>query len=187
MPETRLKPLFSLKTETLSLCFLELVAVLERKKTPPVSINDIDLDVLEDTLSFYIRTANLAVSRDLDERLEGCDVAKGTGKITTLLMVDSHPGIRPSVIAQLILKDRSAMGRLLDQMESHGLLTRETSVDDNRAQELYITEKGAQLAMQVRAIVTQQSRDFFDFIPDDEQRLLMDILRRAYRRFAGLS
>jgi DNA-binding MarR family transcriptional regulator len=178
---------FCEKQKTLSLCFWSLVTVLERKKTPPVSISDIDLDVLEDTLSFYIRTVNLAVSRDLDERLEGCDVAKGTGKITTLLMVDSHPGIRPSVIAQLILKDRSAMGRLVDQMESHGLLTREISADDNRAQELYITEKGAKLAAQVRAIVTQQSRDFFDFIPEDEKRLLMDILRRAYRRIAGLS
>ena len=161
--------------------------MLDLKKTPPVSIDDIDLDVLEDTLSFYIRTVNLAVSRDLDERLEGCDVARGTGKITTLLLVDSHPGIRPSVIAQLILKDRSAMGRLVDQMEDHELLTRETSADDSRAQELYITEKGAALAVEVRELVTRQSRDFFDFIPEDEQRLLMDILRRAYRRIAGLS
>ncbi len=159
----------------------------ERRKTPPVSLEDIDLDVLEDTLSFYIRTVNLAVSRDLDERLEGYDVAKGTGKITTLLMVDSHPGIRPSVIAQLILKDRSAMGRLVEQMESQGLLTRETSVDDNRAQELYITERGAKLAVEVRAIVTRQSRDFFDFVPEGDQQLLMDILRRTYRRIAGLS
>ncbi|MBO9101456.1 MULTISPECIES: MarR family winged helix-turn-helix transcriptional regulator [Rhizobium] len=159
----------------------------ERRKTPPVSLEDIDLDVLEDTLSFYIRTVNIAVSRDLDERLEGYDVAKGTGKITTLLMVDSHPGIRPSVIAQLILKDRSAMGRLVEQMESQGLLTRETSVDDNRAQELYITERGAELAVEVRAIVTRQSRDFFDFVPEGDRQLLMDILRRTYRRIAGLS
>ena len=77
---------------------------------PPTSVSEVDLDVLENTLSFYIRTVNIAVSRDLDDRLEGLDVARGTGKITTLLLVDSHPGIRPSVIAQLILKDRSAMG-----------------------------------------------------------------------------
>lgn len=175
------------KDSLVSLCFLRLSTVPERRKTPPVSLEDIDLDVLEDTLSFYIRTVNIAVSRDLDERLEGYDVAKGTGKITTLLMVDSHPGIRPSVIAQLILKDRSAMGRLVEQMESQGLLTRETSVDDNRAQELYITERGAELAVEVRAIVTRQSRDFFDFVPEGDRQLLMDILRRTYRRIAGLS
>ncbi len=151
-------------------------------RNPPTSVEEVDLDVLEDTLSFYIRTINLAVSRDLDERLEGLEVARGTGKITTLLLVDSHPGIRPSVIARLVLKDRSAMGRLIDQMVGQGLIIREVSAADNRAQELYITPKGAALASRVRTLVTTQSRDFFHFIPDDEQALLMDILRRAYHR-----
>lgn len=154
---------------------------------PPTSVSEVDLDVLENTLSFYIRTVNIAVSRDLDDRLEGLDVARGTGKITTLLLVDSHPGIRPSVIAQLILKDRSAMGKLVDQMEGHGLLTRSVSAEDSRALELYITPKGAELAEKVRGLVTKQSADFFEFIPEDEQKQLMDILRRAYRRIAGLS
>ncbi|TKB29589.1 MAG: MarR family transcriptional regulator, partial [Mesorhizobium sp.] len=88
----------------------------KKKKGPLHTVETVGLDVLEDTLSFYIRSINIALSRDLDDRLEGLDVARGTGKITTLLLVDSHPGIRPSVIAQLIMRDRSAMGRLVDQM-----------------------------------------------------------------------
>ncbi|MCM2397258.1 MarR family winged helix-turn-helix transcriptional regulator [Rhizobium sp. S95] len=154
---------------------------------PPTTVKEIDLDVLGDTLSFYIRALSLAVSRDLDECLNGLDVAKGTGKITTLLLVDSHPGIRPSVIAHLTMKDRSAMGRIIDQMEAHHLLRRETSSEDNRAQELYITETGAALAVKIRELVPKQSREFFDFIPENEQQQLMDILRRAYRRIVGLS
>lgn len=154
---------------------------------PPVSPTDINLDVLEDTLSFYIRTINLAVSRDLDNRLEGLDVAKGTGKITTLLLVDDYPGIRPSVIAHLTMRDRSAMGRVIDQMVSHDLIRREVSPDDSRAQELYITAAGSALALKIREIVPQQSRDFFSFIPEDEQKQVIDILRRAYRHIVGLS
>lgn len=157
-----------------------------RSKTPPTTITDVTLDVLEDTLSFYIRTLNIAVSRDLDDKLEGLDVAKGTGKITTLLLVDSHPGIRPSIIAGLILRDRSATGRLMEQMEGHGLITRRQSSTDSRVQELYITDKGAALAAQIRPLVTEQSADFFKFISADEQQQLMDILKRAYRRIVGL-
>lgn len=149
------------------------------------SIEHVDLDVLENLLSFYIRSINIAVSRDLDERLHGLDVARGTGKVSLLLMVDSHPGIRPSVIAQLTMKDRSAMGRLVDHMVDHGLMTRKTSSNDNRAQELYITPAGAELASTVRKLVTDQSRDFFGFMPEDEQKQLIDILKRAYRRIAG--
>lgn len=151
-------------------------------KSAPVSVKDIDIDVLEDTLSFYIRSLNIAVSRDLDEKLDGLDVAQGTGKITTLFLVDGNPGIRPSTIAQVILKDRSAMGRLVDQMEEHGLLRREIAPEDSRAQALYISEKGAALATQVRKLVTKQSREFFSDMTDEEHELALEILRRAYRR-----
>lgn len=153
---------------------------------PPTTPQDVNLDVLEDTLSFYIRTLNIAVSRDLDEHLEGLDVAKGTGKITTLLLVDNYPGIRPSVIAHLIMRDRSAMGRLIDQMVEHNLIRREISQEDSRAQELYVTDVGAALAAKVRDIVPKQSSDFFSFIPEHEQQQVISILRRAYRRFVGL-
>lgn len=152
----------------------------------PTSIEHVNLDVLENTLSFYIRTMNIAVSRDLDARLDGLEVARGTGKITTLLLVDSHPGIRPSVIAQIIMKDRSAMGRLIDQMIDHDLLVRQTSARERRAHELFVTAKGAELAAKIRPIVTKQSKDFFSFIVEEEQAQLMDILRRAYRKMVGM-
>lgn len=154
---------------------------------PPTTPEEINLDVLENTLSFYIRTLNLAVSRDLDDCLDGLDVAKGTGKITTLLLVDDYPGIRPSVIAHLTMRDRSAMGRVIDQMVAHDLIRREVSQEDSRAQELYITEAGSALAVRIRELVPKQSQDFFSFMPEDEQRQLMDILRRAYRRIVGLA
>jgi DNA-binding MarR family transcriptional regulator len=148
---------------------------------------NVDLDVLENVLSYYIRTINMAVSRDLDDKLGGFEVARGTGKITTLLLVDSHPGIRSSVIAQLILRDRSAMVRVIDQMEEHGLLRRQADGDDNRAQGLFITEKGADLARRVRPIVVQQSRDFFPDITDEEHQMLISVLGRTYRRIVGLA
>ncbi|GGE12841.1 MarR family transcriptional regulator [Aureimonas endophytica] len=141
---------------------------------------DVDLGVLDGTLSFFIRSINIAVTRDLDRRLDGLDVARGTGKITTLFLVERHPGIRPSVIADVILKDRSAMGRILDDMEGHGLLYRETA-EDARAQALFLTERGRALAAEVRGIVAS-SRDFFAEIDDAEYEAAMAVLRRIYWR-----
>jgi DNA-binding MarR family transcriptional regulator len=166
--------------------FSRIVSVDDRSRKRPISTRDVDLDILENTLSFYIRSINLAVSRDLDERLDGLEVARGTGKITTLLMVDRHPGIRPSIIAKMSLHDRSAMARLVDQMEEQGLLKRSVSAEDGRAQELFITRKGAALADRVRGLVNKQSREFFHFVSKDEQKLVIGILRRIYRRIAGL-
>lgn len=144
---------------------------------------EIDLDVLENVLSFYIRVVDHSLSQDLDERLKKLEVARGKGKITALLIIDSHPGIRPSVVSKLAMKDRSAMGRILDNFQAHGLITRKVAKTDSRAQELYTTETGAELAAKVRGIVVEQSESFFDvIIPRHEQEQLMDILKRAYLR-----
>jgi DNA-binding MarR family transcriptional regulator len=159
----------------------------DTKKSPPVTVDDVELGVLDEMLSFFIRGLSIVVSRDLDEKLGDLEVAKGTGKVSTLLLVDRHPGIRPSVIAQIIMRDRSAMGRLIDLMESQGLLRREVSAEDSRAQELYITPKGAEVAAQVRAIVGPQSEAFFSDLTLKEQRVVIDALRKVYRRKVGFT
>jgi DNA-binding MarR family transcriptional regulator len=141
----------------------------------------VDLGVLDETLSFFIRSINIAVTRDLNDRLGALDLARGTGKITTLFLVENHPGIRPSVIADVILKDRSAMGRIVDDMTGAGLIRREVAESDQRAQALFLTDKGAELAVTVRRIV-RQSRDFFAGTDDADYAEVLRLLRKIYWR-----
>ncbi|BDA86569.1 MarR family transcriptional regulator [Aureimonas sp. SA4125] len=142
---------------------------------------NVDLGVLDSTLSFFIRSINVAVTRDLNDRLGGLDLARGTGKITTLLLVENHPGIRPSVIADVIFKDRSAMGRILEDMTEAGLIRREVAESDQRAQALFLTDKGAELAITVRDIV-RQSRAFFAGVDDADYAEVLRLLRKIYWR-----
>ncbi|MDZ7875411.1 MAG: hypothetical protein U5N27_21370 [Rhizobium sp.] len=60
-------------------------------------------------------------------------------------------------------------------------MTREASVNDNPGAGTLHHSKGRSIGRTgARHHVTQQSKDFFRFIPEDEQAQLMDILRRAY-------
>lgn len=145
-----------------------------------IDFSDIDFDIFTDLLSFYVRTVNLLVSRDLDGQMELLQVAGGTGKISTLLLVGSNPGIRPSVLAHFILKDRSAMGRLLDQMQQAGLVEQKISPEERRARELYLTAKGQRVAEQVRAVARRQSAEFFSILSAEEQADLLRLLRKVY-------
>ena len=124
--------------------------------------DEINLDILDDTLSFYLRALGIAVSRDWESRLEGLDAVRGTGRVTALFLIANHPGIRPSVIADVSMKDRSEMGRVLDGLEASGLICRRT-VDE--------------LRRRVRA-----SRAFFHDVPDDDYAQVMDLLRKIYWR-----
>lgn len=141
-----------------------------------------DLDCLEDLLSFYVRSANYALSADLDARLGDLEVARGTGKITTLLLIDSHPGIRASAIAEATLRDRPSISRIITQLIRHKLITKHETLGERRAFGLYITSSGHTLAQKVRGIVRKQSDDFFANVPQQDRDALLRITRDIYRR-----
>lgn len=140
------------------------------------------IDVLDGAFSWYIRSLDSVVSRDLDQRMGHLEVAKGKGKITALLLIDDYPGIRPSEIAEVLMRDRPTMGRIIDRMVQAGLVSRMTASDDLRAQALTITPEGHDLAEKVREIIRAQERDFFDFIAPEDRAQFLRILKRTYMR-----
>lgn len=146
----------------------------------------IDLDIFEDLLSFYVRAATLLVSRDLDAHMVPSALAGGTGKISALLLIGANPGIRPSVLAHYILKDRSAMGKLLDQLGRAGLIAQRVSATERRARELYLTPQGHTLAKEVRKTALQQSDAFFALLSEAERANLLRILKKLYAAHVGL-
>lgn len=154
-------------------------APLNETETQSSAMDVLHLDVLEGAFSWYIRSLDAVVSRDLDQRMAHLDVAKGKGKITTLLLVDKYPGVRPSQIAQVLIRDRPATGRIIDLLVKAGDIRRETAPDDQRAQALYITEQGHALAKTVTKIIRAQEEEFFDFIAPEDRVQFMCMLKRA--------
>jgi DNA-binding MarR family transcriptional regulator len=153
-----------------------------RRATPKTTdLSAIDFDIFKDLLSFYARSVVLTLNQDLDASMAGMPVAKGTGKISTLLLIGANPGIRPSVIAYYTLKDRSALTRLLDQMQRDGLVEHRVQSNERRAHELFLTSKGEALASKVREIATKQNENFFGILTDKEQTSLLSILKKIYR------
>lgn len=142
---------------------------------------EIDLDVLDATLSYFIRSLHIAVTRDWDARVADLAAIRGTGRVTALLLIHNHPGIRPSVIAQVVMKDRSEMGRVLDGLEANGLITRRTSSTDSRAWALFLTDAGEQMVAVIRSRVSE-SRSFFGDLTEEEHEAVIGPLRSLYWR-----
>ena len=154
----------------------------------PSSTDDVPatgLDGLGDLTSFYLRAVNLCFGRELGRALAALPQVRGAGKVETLLMVAANPGIRPSVVARTLLKDPSAMVRLLDQLEQEGLLVRRVSDVERRSQALFLNAAGMALAARARQIVADCYADFCDCLDDDERRVLDGALRRLFDRHAN--
>ncbi|MCW6508255.1 MarR family winged helix-turn-helix transcriptional regulator [Lichenifustis flavocetrariae] len=152
-----------------------------------IDYQNIDFDIFGTLLSFYVRTVNLLVSRDLDEQTVPLGLSGGTGKISTILLIGANPGIRPSVIAHFIRKDRSAMGKLLDQMERSGLIQQKVSRVERRARELYLTPEGQALVSRTRDLVRRQDDEFFAALDTAERAQLLGLLRKVYETYLDMN
>lgn len=156
-------------------------------KTPKtIAYHNIDFDIFSSLLSFYVRSTNLLVSQDLDAHTKSLGIAGGTGKISTILLVDSNPGIRPSVLAHFIRKDRSAMAKLLWQMEHAGYLEQRVSPTERRARELYLTKKGQAFAKRLRQVAKAQDDEFFAMLSAAERQTLIVLLRKVYESYIDM-
>lgn len=156
------------------------IEVRREQQPKTADMNAVSLDILDGLLSYYMRVVSVMLNRDYDHTLSGVSLAHGTGKVSTLLMVAANPGIRPSVLAHYVLRDRSAMTRLLQQMKTAGLIVEQFSVKERRARELYLTAKGRSIVDKVRSLATSQSETFFGVLAASEQKQLMELLKKLY-------
>lgn len=146
-----------------------------------VSPETVDLDVLNETFSFFVRSIGIEVSRDWDARISDIEEMRGTGKVTALFMISKYPGIHPSTIAQVSSKDRAEIARLLTGMEKAGLIYRKAGRKDSRSWSLFITDKGEALLSEIRQRV-RASRQFLSDVSDKEYDQVMELLRKIYWR-----
>ena len=150
------------------------------KAPKTVDYLNIDFDIFGSLLSFYVRTINILVSQDLDAEMEAFGLSGGTGKIATILLVGANPGIRPSVLAHFVRRDRSAMGKLLDAMVEAGLVEQRVSPVERRARELYLLPRGEALRAKVRDAARRQDDAFFAMLSGDERAQMLGLLRKVY-------
>lgn len=151
-----------------------------RPEPRTIDYSDVSLDMLGTLLSFHARTVGLALNKSYDQEIGEVSLAKGTGKVSVLLLTAANPGIRPSVIAHFIHKDRAAMARLIEQMKDHGLIEHKVDAEERRAHELYLTPQGESLLEPVRKIALRHSARFFGALTADEQALLLRLLMKLY-------
>lgn len=162
------------------------VQVRKERQPKTADVSDVKLDILENLLSYYMRVVSVVLNRDFDHEMSSVSLAHGTGKVSTLLMVAANPGIRPSVLAHYVLRDRSAMTRLLQQMKSAGLIVEQISDKERRARELFLTAKGKSIVDKVRNMASAQSDAFFGVLGQAEQKQLMALLKKLYMAHAQI-
>lgn len=137
----------------------------------------------------FVRTHRLII-REVERRLADAGLP-AYAWYDLLWGLESGPGgaRRMHELADTLVIERYNLTRLVDRLESEGLVTRTRSADDGRAAFLTITRDGRALRKKMWKIYQAAIADLFlsQFDPADEQRFAdaLDRAAQAVRAAAG--
>src|SRR5262249_27331712 len=93
-----------------------------------------------------------------------------------ILEIGVAPGMPARDLASLLRLDKSNTSRQLAKLEEAGLVYRETTSDDARSSQLYLTQAGQKLRKKIDRFATDQvSNALRKLVPEDQQALVRSL------------
>lgn len=130
-----------------------------------------------DSIGYLIKRAMLGLTQVLDRELAAHDLSDAQWK--PLLMIEQG---RASTVAELAREcgsDPGAMTRMLDRLESKGLVRRVRSVEDRRVVHLEITPAGRESVAEVPAVLASVANAHLAGFSREEWQTLRALLQRV--------
>ncbi len=130
----------------------------------------------EESVGYWIKQAYLALQRNLDNEMQGCDLTGmqwgplwliSRGKADTVAACAREAGI-----------DAGAMTRMLDRLEAKGLLERSRSTQDRRVVHVSLTQRGQEIADRIPYCLAEVMNQHLRGFHRDELDTLLGLLRR---------
>lgn len=95
-----------------------------------------------------------------------------------LSVIVDHPGIAPSVLAEMLKMERSNIVLVLDELETQELISRAQMKTDRRRQALTATMRGKQVQKKAAAAIAEAEARLMSALSAEEQTLLISLLSR---------
>ena len=95
-----------------------------------------------------------------------------------LLHVDRFPATSQDNIATHMYIDKCNVTRRTNKLEELGYIRRETDENDRRQKNLYLTEKGKEIAPKIRKYLREWGESITENFTDDEKDMLLFLLEK---------
>ncbi|CAG4890009.1 MarR family winged helix-turn-helix transcriptional regulator [Paraburkholderia saeva] len=132
--------------------------------------------VLETHLGYWVRLVSNHVSgafaRELQE--QGLSVAEWVA----LNQIGKGATVTPAGLADAMGMTRGAISKVLDKLQSKGLISRATSQEDNRVQLLALTRQGKRALPELTTIADGNDEYFFGALDANERATLRALLKK---------
>ena len=146
--------------------------------TTPHVEGDEDIGEIRNIVGFHIRLAHGAVYRHFSETFAALDLTQK--QVSVLWLVDDHPNIAQTGLAQRMRMDRATTMAIINRLEGRGLLVRGRSPDDGRKQTLNLTDSGRAMLGTAKAAIAAHENWLKARFTDAEVAQLIELLTRIH-------
>ncbi|KUO50803.1 MAG: MarR family transcriptional regulator [Sphingomonadales bacterium BRH_c42] len=146
--------------------------------TTPHVEGDEDIGEIRNIVGFHIRLAHGAVYRHFSETFAALDLTQK--QVSVLWLVDDHPNIAQTGLAQRMRMDRATTMAIINRLEGRGLLVRGRSPDDGRKQTLNLTDSGRAMLGTAKVAIAEHENWLKARFTDAEVAHLIELLTRIH-------
>jgi DNA-binding MarR family transcriptional regulator len=140
--------------------------------------DDGDIGAINEILGFHIRLAYGAVYRHFMETFSDLDLTQK--QVSVLWLVDDHPGIAQTDLAQRLRMDRATVMAIVNRLQARGFLVRGKSLNDRRRQTLDLLPAGVMALVEAKRAVLQHEDWLKSRFTAKEVAKLIEMLARIH-------
>lgn len=131
---------------------------------------------IQDCIFFQLSKASQAGIRFWAAQTADYNITPVQGLVLSFLAEEDR--ITSVHLGQRVQLDSATLTGIIDRLEKNGLAERHRNPNDRRSILICLTEKGEQLADELRIISEKANREFLSGLTEDEERMLRSLLNR---------
>ncbi|NMA98787.1 MAG: winged helix-turn-helix transcriptional regulator [Phyllobacteriaceae bacterium] len=139
----------------------------------------VELGPLRENLPFLTRALRAYIRAENAEFYAALDAEQG--EIVVLSVIGLNPGMSQNDLAATLVFKKSAITKLVKDLEARGYIERAKSASDRRFNALQLTGAGKQRYAQISDLIGRQNATFLEPFSEEERVELFGYLNRLYR------
>jgi DNA-binding MarR family transcriptional regulator len=145
---------------------------------PPGHTDEDAIGAINEILGFHIRLAHGACLRHFTETFTDLDLTQK--QVSVLWLVDDHPGIAQTDLAQRLRMDRATTMAIINRLQAKNFLRRDRSDKDGRKQALHLQPDGIEMLGKAKRAIGEHEACVKSRFSDKEVRQLIELLSRIH-------
>ena len=129
-----------------------------------------------EALGWLVYKTRKLLNNKLQNLLKDCGIS--SEQLGILNLIHAKQGCNQKEVAEILLKDRAAVSRILNILEKNKLVRRKNSSNDRREFLLYITDKGNGIYEKAIKIVNQQVQEIDSIFSENERKQFKKLLNK---------